>query len=431
MTSSASSPQILSDLGAAELAQRLQRRELTAEALMHACLERIDEREPEVRAWTSLAADAALARARELDQGAVQGPLHGLPLGVKDLFDTADLPTGYGSAIYDGFRPVWDAAAVAIAREAGAIVLGKTVTTEFATFTPGKTRNPHHAGHTPGGSSSGSAAAVAAGMVPLAFGTQTAGSVVRPAAFCGIVGYKPGMGSVARAGVKALSETLDTIGFFGRGVDDVALFASAVMGDARLRDLDTGAAPRIAICRTFQWEQAGADTQAALAHAVNVLSRAGAHVSELALPPDFAPLLQVQSEIQDYEQARNLSYERLRHAAALSARLQEMLARGMAISAEAHWRNLALAASARARADALFDEYDVLLAPSTIGEAPAGLDATGDPVFCRVWTLLGLPCVHLPFATGQGGLPVGLQAVGRFGAERSTLAAAKWMHQRL
>jgi Asp-tRNA(Asn)/Glu-tRNA(Gln) amidotransferase A subunit family amidase len=416
----------LYELSAADAAGRLARREISAEQLVKACLERIVEREPLIEAWTHVAFDDALEHARTLDRGPVRGLLHGLPIGVKDLFDTAGMPTCYGSSIYAHHRPRADAAAVALAREAGAIVLGKTVTTEFATFHPGKTRNPHHHDHTPGGSSSGSAAAVADRMVPLALGTQTAGSVIRPAAFCGIVGFKPSLGRIPRAGLKDLSDTLDTIGAFGRSVEDVALFSAALMADRRLLDLQAGAPPRIGICRTFEWPHADADTRAAMEFAIRSLSQAGTALSDKTLPASFAALVQVQADIMEYEEARSFAHERLHHAGALSSSLTAILLAGAAITPEQHEANRAAANRARQMADACFDDVDVLLAPSTIGAAPAGLQSTGNPLFCRMWTLLGLPCVHLPFARAANGMPVGLQVVGRFDDDRRTLQAAHW-----
>lgn len=368
---------------------------------------------------------------RELDRGPVRGLLHGLPIGIKDLFDTVGLPTSYGTAIYAGHQPAADAAVVAICRDAGAIVVGKTVTTELANFHPGKTRNPHRLTHTPGGSSSGSAAAVADAMVPLAFGTQTAASIIRPAAFCGVVGYKPSLGRVVRAGIKSLSETLDTVGGFGRTVPDVALLVAAMTGDERLLDLTTDRAPRFALCRTHEWQHAGDDTQAAMVLAASKLSGAGAPVAEITLLDLFATLVQAHTRIMAFEMARNLSWERIGHSAALSPVLAALLNEGMTITPEQHEKNLAAGMNGRQLIDACFGNHDVLIAPSTIGEAPSGLDNTGNPLFCRMWTLLGLPCVHVPFTTGTTGLPVGLQVIGRIGADRQTLQAAHWMHARL
>lgn len=421
----------LIDLTASELAPRLARRELSAEALVRACLERIEAREADVRAWVCTGFEAALEHARTLDRGAVRGLLHGLPLGVKDIFDTFDFPTECGTRIHAGRQPDADAACVAAARDAGAVILGKTVTTELANFNPGKTRNPHRLTHTPGGSSSGSAAAVADRMVPLALGSQTAGSIVRPAGYCGVVGYKPSLGRIVRAGVKSLSETLDTLGCLTRSVPDAALCIAALTGDERLRDLDTHHVPRFGLCRTHEWDKADADTRAAMETAFRGLTAAGARVEEAMPPADFAQLAAVQARIMSFEMARNLADERLRHGGLLSPVLARVLADGMKIKPWDHEADLAVALAARARVMEFFGDCEVLVAPSTTGEAPSGHAHTGDPVFGRVWTLLGLPCVHVPFTRGASGLPVGLQVVGRPGADLQALSAAHWMHIRL
>jgi Asp-tRNA(Asn)/Glu-tRNA(Gln) amidotransferase A subunit family amidase len=417
--------------GAWRLAQGLQGRELRAEDLVRACLDRIAERDPALQAFVAVDADAALATARALDAGPVRGPLHGLPLGVKDLFDTVDLPTAYGSPIYAGHRPAADAAVVALCREAGAVIVGKTVTTEFATFHPGPTCNPHHPGHTPGGSSSGSAAAVAAGMAPLALGTQTAASVIRPAAFCGVVGYKPSFGRVPRAGVKSLSETLDTVGCFGRGVRDAAWLGAVLTGDPRLLHWGEPPAPRIGLCRTPEWPLADADTGQAWAQAEAALAPAAAECADADLPAGFADLVHVHKAVMAHEAARALAHERLQHRDRLSPALRSLLDDGLAIGGEAQAAHLATASLLRRQMDALFSHHDLLLAPSAIGTAPAGLHATGDPVFSRAWTLLGLPCVHLPFTTGANGLPLGLQLIARQGDDHRLLAMADWAMQRL
>lgn len=421
----------LHQMPAWQAAALLARRELKAADLVRACLDRIGEREAQLQAFVHLAADAAVKQAVELDAGPVRGVLHGLPFGVKDLFDTFDMPTAYGSPMYAGHQPLADASAVALCREAGGVLLGKTVTTELANMFPGVTRNPHNPAHTPGGSSSGSAAAVADFMLPLALGTQTAGSLIRPAAFCGVVGYKPSHNRVPRGGVKSLSETLDTVGGFGRNVRDVALLGAVLTGDARLADpanFNLAAAPRIGMCQTPEWAQAGQDTRQAWALAEAALAGLTA---PLTLPQKLSGLVALQKQVQAYETARSLSHEKLYHRERLSPPLQALIADGLAVSGEAHAYNLLLLADARHQAATLFDKCDVLLAPSTLGEAPAGLDSTGDPLFCRSWTLLGLPCVHLPFARGSTGLPVGLQLVGAYGDDHRLLAAAHWIHQRL
>ncbi len=424
-------PQALHEQSASSLVPQLERREITAEQLVRSCLDRIQAREGAVQAWEHLATDSALEQARQLDRRPVQGLLHGIPIAVKDLFDTADMPTTYGSPSYASHKPAADAAAVALCRAQGALILGKTVTTEFATFKPGKTRNPRGVTHTPGGSSSGSAAAVADCMVPLAFASQTAASVIRPAAFCGVVGYKPSFGMVNRTGVKALSDSLDTIGFIARSVDDVALFAAATTDDRGLLQLDVSHAPRIALCQTHEWPHADEDTHKAFEHAARVLAGAGVPIRELQLPLLFSQLMQVQKEIMEFDLVRSLAHERLRHPHLLSDHLNRVLRSGLETPVERHYANLQLAQSARGMVSNAFGAFEVLLAPSAIGEAPATLAQTGDPVFGRVWTLLGLPCVHLPFFKGRTGMPVGLQVVGRHGEDKVVLRVAKWLMERL
>ncbi len=421
-------------LPAWQAVRQLARRELRAEDLARACLDRVAERDAAVHAFAHIDADAVLAQARELDAGAVRGPLHGLPLGVKDLIDTADLPTAYGSAIYAGHRPAADAAAVALCRAAGALVFGKTVSTEFAFFEPGATCNPHQLEHTPGGSSSGSAAAVADLMLPLALGTQTAGSIIRPAAFCGVVGYKPSLGRVPRTGVKGLSDALDVVGGFARNVLDVALLGAVLTGDARmleLADMDSAVAPRIGVCLTPDAAQFDADTQRAFDRAGAILAPLAARFAPTVWPADLPDLVRLQKALMSFEMTRALSHERLRHRDQLSAHLTALFDVGDAISGLQHVEHKAQTARAQRSVEALFDGFDVLLAPSAIGEAPRGLAATGDPLFCRGWTLLGLPCIHLPFMVGRHGLPIGLQLVGRFNADHQLLAAAQWVHERL
>jgi len=420
----------LNEMTAREAARRLAAREITAEQMARACLDRIAAREAAVGAWIHLDPDAVLAQARRLDAGPVRGPLHGLPIGVKDLIDTMDMPTGYGSPIYAGHRPRTDAACVALARAAGAVILGKTVTTEFAWFHPGKTANPRNPGHTPGGSSSGSAAAVADAMVPFAFGTQTAGSTVRPASYCGIVGYKPTFGTIPRAGAKPLSDSLDTIGVLARSAGDAALLAGTLSGRALLGAPFDGA-PRIGLCRTHEWKHAQPESAAALEQAAQRASRAGAKVAERALPAAYAGLLQAQLDVMDYEAYGALAGERLGHADKLSAKLQQMLENASKVDASRYDAALALAARCRALQEEAFGDADVLMTPSAPGEAPKGLAATGDPVFCRVWTLLGNPAMNVPCASGPNGLPVGVQLVGRIGEDARLVAAAEWLQAAL
>lgn len=424
-------PSQLNALSAWRAAELLASRELSATDLVRACLDRALERDPAVRAFAHLDPDAALTQARQLDAGPIRGPLHGLPLGVKDLFDTADMPTTYGSTVYANHHPVADAASVALCREAGALVLGKTVTTEFAYFQPGPTRNPHQLDHTPGGSSSGSAAAVADHMLPLALGTQTAGSIIRPAAYCGVVGYKPTLGRVSRAGVKSLSESLDTVGAFGRCVRDVGLLAAVLTGDSRLRRLPEVAAPRIGLCRTADWDRADTDARRAFDQAIGAMAPVAAALTDVGLPDGLPDLGVLQKAVMYFEMARALSHERIWHQPSLSEQLRRLLDEGMTITGEQHQANIAQTAMAQFSVETLFEGVDVLMCPSATGEAPAGTDATGDPVFCRGWTLLGLPCIHLPVTRGTNGLPTGIQLVGRFGDDCRLLAVAEWVQAQL
>lgn len=420
----------LNTLSAVEAARLIAAKEITSEALVRDCLDRIEAREGEVRAWAFLDREAALRQARAADAGPSRGLLHGLPVGVKDLIDTVDMPTTYGSPIYADHRPAWDAPCVALTRAAGGIVLGKTVTTEFAVMHPGKTRNPHNIRHTPGGSSSGSAAAVADGMVPLAFGTQTAGSIIRPSAFCGAVGYKPSFGLISRVGVKALSDTLDTVGTIARTVPDAALFAAALTGrDDLLVAEPLAAKVRIGICRTYEWKHAQPAMVNALETAERQLAASGAQVSEITLPPNYADLVEAQTDIMFSEQAQSLAYERLAHWPEISPRLQGILEAGLQVTRQRYDAALTLARNCRRTLSEVFSHCDVLLAPSAPGAAPKGLDTTGDPLFNRMWTLLHTPCVNIPVVTDANGMPVGLQVVGQFGSDARTLAVAHWLHQ--
>ena len=415
-----------------EAARQIAERRLTAETLTAAYLDRVAARETMVGAWQYLDRERALSTARQRDAEPTRGPLHGIPIAVKDLIDTVDMPTAYSSSIYRGHRPAADASCVALARAAGAVVLGKTVTTEFATFTPGKTANPRHPAHTPGGSSSGSAAAVADGMAPLAFGTQTAGSIIRPAAYCGCVGYKPSFGLINRAGVKPLADSLDTIGVLAGTVEDAAFFAGVLSERPALRHLAAPSeAPRFGLYRTPMWEEAEPATAAALDGARAALERAGAVVAELAIAPEHHGLAESQDTIMRFEMVRALAYERTLHSAELSPRLAQMLDAGMTIGANEYDRALARAAEARAGLDAFFGSCDAVLVPAAPGEAPVGLGNTGDPIFNRMWTLLGVPCVTLPARWADNGLPTGVQLVGRIGNDPRLMACAAFLERAL
>lgn len=402
---------------------------LSPAALMEACLGRIAERDPAVRAFAWIEPARALAAAAKADADA---PLGGLPIGVKDVIDTADYPTSYGSPIWAGFRPRGDAACVAWAKAAGAVVAGKTVTTEFAVRAPGPTRNPANLAHTPGGSSSGSAAAVADGMVPLAFGTQTAGSIIRPAAYCGIVGYKPTYGTISRIGMKIMADSLDTMGVMARTVDDCALFAAALTG----RDMGdpakaTGSAPRVGMCRSPSWRVAAPETAALMERAAAALAKAGAAVAERELPGGFAALETAHPAIMNIESARALGWELTTHRALVSGLLRERLEPALAEPPEALDRALATARACIDGFGAAMEGLDVLVTPSAPGEAPQGLEWTGDPAFNYIWTTLRVPCVTVPAGTGPNGLPLGIQVVGRVGDDRAVLAWAAWVQNAL
>ena len=411
-------------LSARQAAALVRDGKLRPEDLTEAYLARIADREQAVRAFAWFDADHARASAA----AAPSGPLQGLPIGVKDVLDTADMPSQYGSPIWDGWRPRADSAPVAWARAAGGVFHGKTVTTEFATRKPGPTANPANLGHTPGGSSSGSAAGVAAGMFPIAFGTQTAGSVIRPAAYCGVVGYKPTFGTISRIGMKIMSDTLDTVGVLARSVEDCAYFASAVSG----RDLgdpgqNPGRAPKVGICRSPTWDLAAPETQSLLDRVATTLARAGASVEQRELPVSFGALTTAHPIVMNAESARALGWELATHPDQISEGLRERLAFGLGQSETALNEAYEVFAQTQNAFPQATAGLDVLITPSAPGEAPAGLEWTGDPAFNFIWTSLHVPCVTVPAGTGPNGLPLGIQIVGRRGEDRAVLAWAAWV----
>jgi Asp-tRNA(Asn)/Glu-tRNA(Gln) amidotransferase A subunit family amidase len=420
--------QDLESLSASQAIRALTRREIKATDLLLACLDRIGQRENTVRAWTSLGKESALRRAKELDRGSVKGLLHGLPIGVKDIYDTYDLPTSYGSSIYTNHYPAIDAVSIALMRQAGGIILGKTVSTEFASFKSGPTANPHNQHHTPGGSSSGSAAAIADFMVPLATGSQTAGSIIRPASFCGVIGFKPSLGKISTAGVKSLSQTMDTMGCFGRTIGDVGLGVAAMSGDhelATIRELHNK--PRLAICKTADWRMAQKETAGALALARFAAEAiAKGKVDDYKLPTPFNDISQIQTRIMTAEISRSLTFEQIRFPKKISPQLTQQLSNGASISYEQYAKDLIRASELKLLITQIFNnEVDVLIAPSAIGEAPATKENTGDPIFCRGWTLLGLPCININITTGTLGLPVGVQLIAGTGKDHLLLSVAR------
>ena len=437
----------LVQLGANDAAAAIRAGEITSEQLVSACLQRIADVEESVQAWAHLDADHALHQAREADaarrEGKPLGPLHGVPVGVKDIFDTKDMPTEDGTVLHAGRTPGQDAAAVALLRQAGAVILGKTVTTELAVYAPGKTRNPHDLERTPGGSSSGSAAAVAAQMVPLAIGTQTNGSVIRPAAFCGAYGFKPSHGLISRHRVLQQSRTLDHVGVFARSIPDCALVAQQLLGFDE-RDPDTApratlklvettmeeppVTPHLGFVKTAVWDRADEDTKEAFAELTEHL---GDEVSEYQLPSPFDDVLDVHRTIMEADLARSFAREYERGKAKLSANLREMIERGLDVRAVAYNDAVGRIPLLRGLLGQPFERCDAILTPAAVGEAPLGLESTGDPFFCTLWTLCGMPAITLPLLRGTNGMPIGVQLVGPKGDDARLLRTARWLEGRL
>jgi Asp-tRNA(Asn)/Glu-tRNA(Gln) amidotransferase A subunit family amidase len=433
----------LCSLTLADAADEIREGRISSTELVADCLKRIDEVEDKVQAWAYLDREHAMRQAVAADDhrkaGKATGPLHGVPIGIKDIFDTADMPTELGSPFWAGRTPRRDAVAVATLRAAGAVILGKTVTTEYAYFHPGKTRNPHDAERTPGGSSSGSAAAVAALMVPGAIGSQTNGSVIRPAAFCGVVGFKPTHGLIPRSGALLLSRALDHVGVFARTVGDAALLAEAMAGfdgeDPDTRPIarpplaavaasDPPLPPRLAFVRTPAWPQAEPVLEPAFAELTAALGEAA---SEVVLGPSFDRILDLHRIVMEVEMAHNLHRDYEQGGDRLSPVLRALIERGRAYPAVDYTRALAAPAALNTMLDDVFNEYDAILTPAAPGEAPRGLDRTGNPAFCTLWTYLGTPSVTLPLLQGENGLPIGVQLVGRRGNDARLLRTARWL----
>lgn len=416
--------------------------ETTSVEVVQGCLDHIDSIEETVGAWTHMDPEYALQQARAADElrqtGHVVGTLHGVPVGVKDIFNTHDMPTEYGCSLYAAHQPNHDATVVAALRAAGAIILGKTVTTEMAVYTPGKTTNPHDAGRTPGGSSSGSAAAVAAGMVPVAIGTQTNGSVIRPASYCGVYGFKPSFGLISRNGVLRQSQRLDQVGVFARTLEDTALIAEALMiYDAEDPDMkprmrpalsqvlatEPPVPPRLAFIKTPVWAQADEDVHEAFAELVEHL---GDRVVEVDLPPGFDEVIDIHRTIMEADLALNFDREYRHGVDVLSDTLRQMIERGQKTLATDYHRAVARIAPLRKKLSHILSEYEAIVTPATTGEAPQGLESTGSPVFCTLWTLCGLPAITVPALQGSNGMPIGVQLVADQREDARLLRTAKW-----
>jgi Asp-tRNA(Asn)/Glu-tRNA(Gln) amidotransferase A subunit family amidase len=433
----------LNHLSARQAVAAIRQGEINSEELVSSCLKAIELTDPKIEAWAFLDPDYALAQAREADlqrrSGMPLGPLHGLPIGIKDIFDTKDMPTEDGTPLHRGRTPAYDAAPVERLREAGAVIMGKTVTTELAVYSPGKTHNPHDPQRTPGGSSSGSAAAVAAGMVPLAIGSQTNGSVIHPASYCGVIGYKPSHGLISRYRVLPLSRWLDHIGVFSRSVEDAALLAQQMMGfDERdpethplpRQDLLSVALqeppmpPRLAFIKSSTWDQAGADVAEGFAELTAFLAD---RVDEIELPEPFANVHAWHRVIMETDLANNLNREFKRGGLGLSQVLKEMIGRGRETLALDYNRALEMMPVLNAVLSKIMLDYDAIITPATSGEAPLGLASTGSPAFCTLWSFCGVPAISLPLLQGSNNMPIGVQMVAAKGDDARLLRTARWL----
>ena len=435
-------------LSASEAARLIRDGVINSEQLVEACVARVNEVDEQVQAWAFLDPEYALAQSRALDQhrleGKPTGTLHGVPVAIKDIFDTADMPTEYGSPIHAGRTPSRDSTAVSLLRAAGAVIMGKAVTTEFAFLNPGKTSNPHNSEHTPGGSSSGSAAAVAANMVPLAIGSQTNGSTIRPAAYCGVIGFKPSHGLISRHRVSPLSRTLDHVGLFARTIDDIALLAEQLVAydendpdtqpRARIRFTTVAAEepplePMFAFIKTPMWQRADDDTKEGFAEIVEQL---GNQVEEIELFPSASDAWQWHQTIMGAEVAHNFEREWQKSRALLSEQLRAQIERGREVRAVDYQRALKQIAPMHDSFVELFEQrYDAILTPAAPSAAPKGLTSTGDPSFCTLWTLCGMPCITLPLLQNSEALPIGVQLVGPRGGDARLLRTARWLAKRM
>jgi Asp-tRNA(Asn)/Glu-tRNA(Gln) amidotransferase A subunit family amidase len=435
------------DLSASDAARHIAKGELTSEELVQACIERIEDAEPTVQAWQSFDPEFALMQAREADRiwaaHEAMGPLHGVPIGIKDIIDTISFPTENGSALHKDRQTTEDAAVVSMLRQAGAIIMGKTVTTEFAVYTPGKTRNPHNPEHTPGGSSSGSAAAVACNMIPAALGTQTNGSVIRPASYCGVYGYKPSHGLISRSGILDISRALDTVGVFARSIEDLGLIASAIMTyDEYDTDMRPRAVPKLAdialsappvepdlvFMQTPIWNDLEGTTQEAFAELMDVL---GPRCEAQELPYPFEDAWRWHKTIMLTDIACRFHGLYEENKSDISAKLAEMIEEGRTLPAVDYAAALEWREQLSIGINAVFEDYDAIITPAAFGEAPKGLEDTGSPACCTLWTYLGLPAITIPLLEGPNGLPIGVQLVGKRGSDARLLRTAHWLTEHL
>jgi Asp-tRNA(Asn)/Glu-tRNA(Gln) amidotransferase A subunit family amidase len=424
-------------LTATEALALIRKGAIASEDLIRSCLSRIEEREPNIGAWEYLDPSLAIRQARERDslssESSVGSLLHGIPVGIKDICDTADMPTCYGSRARLGHRPAVDAVCVAHTRAAGGVILGKTVTTEFAGRYAGKTSNPRDIRRTPGGSSSGSAAAVADCMIPLAIGTQTGGSVIRPAAYCGVFGYKPSFGHLSFEGIHHGAETFDTVGCIARSIDDIKLYRSVLMGfvKSETQPQPPGRPLRIGYCRTPKWTEADAAVRSLIDSAAERLSSAGAIVTELALPDEFNSLYELTANLFAVEYCRSITPERLQAPENLSSAIMAMVEMAEGILPETYLEGLERLDALRFAINAVLAPYDVILTPSTGSEAPMGHESTGPVTFTILWQALSLPSLTMPAFEGPANMPVGVQIVGKRHKDSQLLGHAEWIWQQL
>ena len=423
---------MLNEFSFATAASSIKSGDISSERLVRDCLDRIESRDREVRAWAFIDPELALSQAQACDKAAgFKGPLHGVPFGVKDIIATHDMPTEMGSPIYAGHRTGHDAACVALLRAAGAIILGKTVTVEFAGMAPPPTANPHNLACTPGGSSSGSAAAVADFMVPAAFGTQTAGSIHRPAAHCGIIGYKPTFDRFNLHGVWPAAQSLDTLGLLTRSMDDIELLSAVLVGRPAKLGCSPVKTPRIAICKTHLWDIVRPETIEAMEIARETLSISGAEVKDLILPDSFDGLVAARDIISSYERARATAHEWFNHRELLSKPLQRGVAKGFGWKYEEYSQAMNVGADCRRDLDTLFNDFEAIIAPCTAGEAPPDRNSTGDHTHIGMWNLLHVPSYALPTHKGPNNMPVGIQLMGRHGGDDALFDVAKWVLEKL
>lgn len=403
---------------------------ITAVEKVQACLDRIAVTEPDIHAWEFLDGEAALKAAARSDQTQLGQAMHGWIVGVKDNHNTGDMPTGYGSRIYRGHRPVADCAVVSRLRSNGAVVLGKTVSTEFAAWPPSRTRNPRNLAHTPGGSSSGSAAAVASGMVPVAVGTQTLGSVIRPASYCGIVGFKPSYERISRVGIRALADSLDTVGIFATNVADAAHIYGVLANHAdHTNTIEADTPPQLAFCKGPSWWLADDDARKALLHYVKGLRDHGYDFKEIELPVEFNLLPAAAKLIHDFEMRHGFLTEYIHHADELSEQFRLGLERASDITVSDYESAIELGEKCRQRFPNLFGNNSAILTLAATGEAPLGHATTGNSAMNAFWTLLHAPCITLPKLQGKLGLPIGLQIVAPRFKDFQALHAASWLEK--